>query len=161
MMNIRKSTTHDLNRLLEIYESARRFMARSGNPSQWGESYPSEELLLRDIGAGVSYVVESDNVIVGTFVFIVGEDPTYSEIEGEWIDNAIYGTIHRIASDGSVRGIADYCLEYCTTIIGNIRIDTHRYNKVMLRWIRKSGFRYCGIVHVADGTPRLAFQLLK
>ncbi len=112
----------------------------------------------RDIADGISYVVESDNRIVGTFVFIIGDEPTYSEIEGKWIDNEPYGTIHRIASDGSVKGIADYCLKYCSGIIGNIRIDTHKDNNVMLKWIKCSGFSYCGIIHVADGSPRHAFQ---
>lgn len=59
-------------------------------------------LLRRDIAEGISHVVVSDNKIVGTFVFIIGDEPTYSEIEGEWINDEPYGTIHRIASDGSV-----------------------------------------------------------
>ncbi len=155
---IRKSVAGDLERMLAIYEKAKAFMANTGNPTQWGDSYPSVELLRRDIAEGISHVVVSDNKIVGTFVFIIGDEPTYSEIEGEWINDEPYGTIHRIASDGSVRGIADFCLKYCFGIIGNIRIDTHNDNNVMLKWIKRSGFIYCGIIHVADGSPRLAFQ---
>lgn len=124
-----------------------------------GDSYPSIDLVRRDITEGISYVVESGDRIVGTFAFIIGDDPTYSEIEGKWIDNEPYGTIHRIASDGSVKGIADCCLDYCAGIIGNIRIDTHQDNKIMLRWIKQTGFIYCGIIHVADSSPRYAFQL--
>lgn len=155
---IRKSVAGDMERMLAIYEKAKAFMANTGNPTQWGDSYPSVELLRRDIAEGISCVIESKNRIVGTFVFIIGDEPTYSEIEGEWINNEPYGTIHRIASDGSVRGIADFCLKYCSGIISNIRIDTHNDNNVMLKWIKRSGFSYCGIIHVADGSPRLAFQ---
>lgn len=158
-LTIRKSVPGDLERMLEIYEKARAFMSMTGNPTQWGDSYPSVELLRSDIADGISYVVETGNRIVGTFVFIIGDEPTYSEIQGEWMDAKPYGTIHRIASDGSVRGVADYCLKHCAGIIGNIRIDTHHDNKVMLKWIKRSGFGYRGIIHVADGSPRHAFQL--
>ena len=35
-MRIRKSAEQDLGRIMEIYESARQFMAAHGNPDQWG-----------------------------------------------------------------------------------------------------------------------------
>lgn len=149
----------DRPRVMEIYAIAREFMRKSGNPTQWSDSYPARELLLSDIERGVSYVMINDETIVATFVFIVGADPTYTSIEGQWLNDQLYGTIHRIASDGSTKGIADECLHYCRTINPNIRIDTHKDNTVMLNWITRSGFRKCGIIHVADGTPRLAFQL--
>lgn len=158
-MRIRKSLLSDVPRMLEIYEYARQFMRRSGNPTQWRDGYPSIDLLRSDIERGISFVVESDEIVVATFVFVIGEEPTYMHIEGKWCDNGSYGTVHRIASDGSVKGIADFCLKYCKGIIGNIRIDTHSDNHVMLSWIRRSGFSYCGVIHVSDGTPRYAFQL--
>ena len=43
-MEIRHSVPRDLPRMLEIYQSARRFMAERGNPSQWGPTrWPPEE----------------------------------------------------------------------------------------------------------------------
>lgn len=39
--------------------------------------------------------------MVGTFCFIVGEDPTYAVIDnGKWLNDAPYGVIHRMASNG-------------------------------------------------------------
>ena len=35
-MKIRKSVMQDLGRIMEIYASARAFMAEHGNPNQWG-----------------------------------------------------------------------------------------------------------------------------
>ena len=134
-------------------------MKISGNPSQWNDNYPSEDLIISDILNGVSYVIIDNDQIVGTFVFIEGEEPTYSEIDGCWLNDRPYGTIHRIASDGSAKGIADKCLNFCKTKTHNIRIDTHKDNSVMLKWINRSGFKKCGIIRVADGTPRYAFQL--
>ena len=46
---IRHTTTADIPRLKEIFAIARRFMAEAGNPNQWTEGYPSEELLQEDI----------------------------------------------------------------------------------------------------------------
>lgn len=150
----------DLTRIIEIFDKARSFMRRTGNMSQWTGGYPSADILMNDIRQGNNYVIVRDEIVVGTFAFILGPDSTYSTIEGRWLDDRPYGTIHRIASDGSARGVADTCLEACRKIINNIRIDTHRDNKVMLKWIERSGFSYCGIIHLADGSPRMAFQLI-
>ncbi len=38
-------------------------------------------------------------------------------------------------------------------------LSSHPDNQIMLSWIKCSGFQYCGVIHVADGTPRHAFQL--
>ena len=43
----------------------------------------------------------------------------------------------------------------------NIRIDTHKDNAIMQHNIVKHGFRYCGIIHLASGDERLAYQKLK
>ena len=145
--------------MMEIFGIDRSFMKKSGNPSQWRDNYPTEQLIRSDIQKGVSYVVIADDKIVGTFVFAEGAEPTYSEIDGAWLNEKPYGTIHRIASDGSVKGLADECLRFCKTVNENIRIDTHEDNAPMLRWINRSGFEKCGIIRVADGSPRYAFQL--
>ena len=158
-MEIRRTTLNDLQRVMEIYDIARQFMKDVGNPTQWNDSYPSEKLIISDINNGVSYVIMDGDKIVGTFVFVEGEEPTYSTIDGCWLNEKPYGTIHRIASDGSVKGIADECLNFCKKRNPNIRIDTHKDNSVMLRWINRSGFKKCGIIHVSDGTPRYAFQM--
>ena len=158
-MEIRKTEHSDLPRVMEIFETARNFMKRSGNPTQWNDNYPSEEVIMSDIQNEVSYVIIDNDRIVGTFVFIEGDDPTYADIDGCWLNDKPYGTIHRIASDGSTKGVADECLRFCKIRNPNIRIDTHKDNSVMLRWINRSGFKECGIIRVSDGTPRHAFQL--
>lgn len=158
-MEIRPITVSDLDAVMAIYDYARQRMAKSGNPSQWIDGYPSREVILADIDAGNSYVIVSDGSISGVFTFIVGDDPSYAEIDGAWPDNSPYGTIHRIAAAPGVKGLADKCLDYCLTKGVNIRIDTHADNAPMLGWIAKRGFLYCGIIRVANGTPRRAFQL--
>lgn len=160
-VEIRHASVADLDAVMAIYDYARQRMAEGGNPSQWVDGYPSREIISADIDAGNSYVIESDGVISGVFTFIVGDDPSYAEIDGAWPDNSPYGTIHRIAAAPGVKGVADTCLDYCLTRGVNIRIDTHSDNLPMLGWIEKRGFLYCGIIRVANGTPRRAFQLTR
>ena len=159
-MEIRKTTLDDMSRVMEIFDIARAFMRRTGNLTQWNGNYPSEDVIVSDIRSGVSYVVTDEDRVVGTFAFIEGEDPTYTKIDGSWLNDMPYGTIHRIASDGTTKGIADECLKFCKLRIKNIRIDTHKDNAVMLNWINRSGFKRCGIIRLSDGSPREAFHFV-
>ncbi len=154
---IRRAEPADLEDILKIYAIARKFMAEHGNPTQWGSTYPAREQIEADIQAGQLYVAQSD-CIHGVFYFEIGEDPTYAHIEdGAWGSDAPYGIIHRIASDGS-GGIFSACLGFCRSQISHIRIDTHRDNLPMQRAVEKHGFQRRGIIYVADGSPRIAYE---
>jgi len=159
-MKIRCSGSEDWERIWNIYAFARRVMRESGNPHQWSDNRPSAEAVQRDIDNGSSYVIEDDGGrICGVFTFIIGDDPTYSYIEGgSWLNDRPYGTLHRIAGDGTVKGLFRLIMDFCETRISDIRIDTHGDNAIMRRLIEKNGFRYCGIIYVDDGTPRLAYH---
>lgn len=158
-LRVRPTEYEDVGVVMEIYNRARARMRASGNMTQWRNGYPSAELVRQDIADKVSYVVISDKEVVGVFAFIEGEEPTYITIEGEWPDKHPYGTIHRIAGAPGVKGIADAALMFCLNKGCNIRVDTHPDNAPMLGWIAKRGFKYCGVIHVSDGSPRKAFQL--
>ena len=163
-MKIRKTTMRDLARVMEIYAYARKFMAQHGNPNQWGPTcWPPEDLIRRDITEGSSYVCENDTgVILGTFFFVQGTDiePTYREItDGAWLDDSPYGVVHRIASDGSAKGVGAFCLNWAFEQCGHLRIDTHGDNTVMQNLVRKLGFVRCGTIYVEeDDDPRMAFE---
>ncbi len=158
-LHIRRSTAADLRRIDEIYGRAKVFMRSRGNAAQWSGEYPSATDAAADMEAGNGYVVtDAAGRVVGTFAFIVGDDPTYGSIDGCWLNDDAYGTIHRLVSDGSVHGVADAALEYCIGLTGNIRIDTHADNIGMIGWLESRGFSYCGVITVSDGTPRRAYQ---
>ena len=159
---IRKSTIEDIPALQGIFAIARRFMTETGNPNQWADGYPSENLLQEDISNGDSYVVQKGNAVVATFVLRGGNDPTYDVIyEGAWQNDCPYATIHRIASNGQVKGILHLAVEYALQAYDSIRIDTHRDNQVMQNAIRKEGFAYCGIIRCWNGSERSAYQYTK
>ena len=161
-MTIRPTTYADIEALMAIFALARAQMAADGNPTQWGDEYPAREQLMSDIQRGVSYVVEHNGQPCATFVFIIGEDPTYAYIEdGNWLDDTLpYGTIHRIASNGERRGIFNTVLHWCSVQCSNIRIDTHQDNKRMIHLIKKANFTHCGIIYTRDNSPRIAYQNL-
>lgn len=158
-MHIRLTESRDLDRIDEIFAAAKRFMRLSGNICQWSGSYPDCDAVLADMEHGVSYVMEDERgTVVATFAFIPGEEPTYREINGAWLDSFPYCTIHRIASDGSGRGVLKRCLDWCFSRCVNIRIDTHADNHKMRKGLMDYGFTECGIIRLTDGSDRIAFQ---
>ena len=155
----------DLPELLRVYGEARDFMAQSGNPKQWGPSgYPQKELLEEDIRKGRLFVLTRGERIAAAFVLAAGAEPTYRVIEaGEWRSDKPYLTIHRLGSrkdeHGCARAVLDFCKNEAHKKGLDLRADTHEDNKPMLRILEKYGFAYCGMIHVADGSPRRAFRL--
>ena len=140
---IRRAQQADFSRICEIYAIARAFMARTGNAAQWGDSFPPEELLREDIRLGRLYVVEEEGTVHGAFAFLLGEDPTYQVI---------------VAGSGEVRGLFGQMVDYAWGVIPHLRIDTHENNTVMRHLVEKHGFQQCGVIHLEDGAPRIAFE---
>lgn len=157
MYRIRKAQWEDLDRILEIYTIARKFMTETGNPTQWGNNYPPVEMLRADISAGNLHVVE-DKVLHGVFAYFTEPDPTYAYIEdGAWLDHSPYGTIHRVAADGS-GGVFSAVLQFAVEQNPHVRIDTHADNQVMQHVLDKHGFARTGIIYLEDGDPRIAYE---
>lgn len=165
-LHIRKATEGDLGRIMDIYAIARAFMAEHGNPNQWGPTgWPPESLVRSDIARGTCHVCECDGQVVCVFYYDFGTDiePTYVRIEdGAWIDESPYGVVHRIASDGSVKGVGSACILWALDQCGHLRIDTHGDNVVMQHLLEKLGFVHCGTIYVEeDDFPRLAYELAR
>ena len=128
---IREARPTDIAEIMQVMDAAKKIMRQSGNMHQWGEGYPSEAVIF-----------------------------TYARIyEGKWIDDTQpYHVIHRIASYPDAHGIFCSIMEFCFSNDENIRIDTHRDNKIMQHNILKHGFTYCGIIYLLSGDERLAYQ---
>lgn len=157
-MEIRHAVPADMEAILDIYSQARQFMAENGNPTQWNDGYPQQEMLESDIRKEQLYAVLRDGKICGAFVFFVGDDPTYDYIEGSWRADIPYGVIHRIAGVGG--GVFRAALEFCKAKADHLRIDTHRDNKPMQHLVEKAGFSPRGTIYVSDGSPRIAYDLI-
>ena len=177
-LDICPAREEDLPAILDILDAARGIMRASGNPTQWADGYPSEAAVRSDMAKGGGMLVTAPlgeragrcreragggrERAVGYFAFLPSPEPTYARIDGgAWLDDRLpYHVIHRIASYPEVHGVFDAMLRWAGRREGNLRIDTHRDNRIMQHLLGKHGFRYCGIIYLASGDERLAYQRL-
>lgn len=161
-MTVRSAHTEDLTSIMTVLDAAKGIMRASGNTGQWVNGYPSREVVEADISSGYGFVVVDAARIVAYFAYIPSPEPTYSYIEGgAWLEDTLpYHVVHRIGSVPEVHGVFRAIMDWCFEREGNIRIDTHRDNHIMQHCIESYGFTYCGVIYLADGAPRLAYQKL-
>ena len=156
---IRKATYDDVPVLMDVFRKARGIMRSSGNMNQWNDGYPSEEVVRKDIDNGHCVVLCENGKVVATMAFIPGPDPTYAEIyDGGWLSDAPYHVIHRIAVAEPGHNAAKALLDWGFGQTGSIRIDTHKDNVIMQHVLSKYGFTHCGMILLANGDPREAYQ---
>ena len=173
MMNFRKSTFDDIDRILEIIEKAKAELKKMGL-DQWQKGYPNREVIESDVKKGISYVLEEtaennensgekvSGKIVGTIVLSPEREEPYSKIEGKWItDDDDYMVVHRLAVDSDVKnkGLATKILEFSEGVcienkILSLKADTHENNEPMKRLLAKNGFSFCGLIYL-DREPDL------
>lgn len=161
-MEIRLATTDDIPKMREIFDYGREVQIKTGNPNQWALGYPAKELMMADIDQKSAHVCLNDQgEMVAVFSLFTAPDPTYHEIEGAWLNNEPYATIHRIATGGQEKGVGQYCLKWVQDQYHNVRIDTHKDNAPMKYVLKKLGFDYCGVIYLADGDARDAYHYAK
>ena len=159
-MTIRQTRPEELDKVMAIYDAGREYMRQNGNMQQWINGYPDRVLIKADIEKGISYVAADENDEPAcVFAFMEGPDPTYGYItDGNWPDDLPYSVIHRIAVSDHRKGIAGFVYDWCSQHCVSLRADTHRDNIPMQNSLLKNGFHYCGIIFIADGSERMAFQ---
>lgn len=160
-MSIRKARIDELSEILKIYERARSFMKKTGNPTQWSGGYPPKETVLRDITTGHLFVLEKDGALHGAFAFFPEGDPVYDTLSVAWLNTLPHAAIHRVASAGTEKGVLGACVDFCLSVCPNLKIDTHKDNTVMQSALKKAGFTACGAADIPDVGERIVFQRYK
>jgi len=129
-MIFRHAKQEELDEILSVYEAAKRFMEEHGNLQQWsGDDAVTRENLKSFLTKEQLYVGEENGQIQCVYAYILGEDPTYRVIrDGAWLNQDSYGTIHRLASAGRVRGVVKLVTEWALLQHPSLRIDTHADN---------------------------------
>ena len=161
MRIIRKAAINDIDAIMEIYAHAREMMIINNNPLQWGNSEPTKEKIANRIKNGFHYILENDGAICGAFSIIPGKDPTYEVIDGEWLNDYPYVTIHSIASNNTINGVLKAAIDYAFTLENTVRIDTHKDNLIMIHLLEKYGFTFCGTIYLENSEPRQAYMKTK
>lgn len=166
-MELRISTLEAIPRIMEIIKDAQKYLA-SLKIDQWQDGYPNIPQIELDIKNNDSYlIVNEKQEVIGTTVFSTKSDPTYDYIDGDWIttDNAQYGVIHRLAVANEFRkkGLGDFVFtEFENQLkqrnIKSMRIDTHKDNLGMQHMLKQRGYKYCGVIIIASGDERLAYE---
>lgn len=164
-MIIRKTNINDINEVIKIINQAKEYF-REMKIDQWQDGYPDEEIIKIDIMNNSSYVLEIDGEIVATAMFSIERDNNYDNIyDGKWLTESEYAVIHRIAVDNKFKGLklAEKIVKHATEVckekdIRSIRIDTHKDNISMQKFLKNNGFKYCGVIYLEDNSPRVAFE---
>ena len=144
---------------MQIFDDARAYMRANGNMSQWGNGYPSKEVILQDMEENRFYGVFDGDKLLCVFMMMVGIDPNYNVIyDGGWLNDEPYAVIHRIATTVHGKGLAEMCYDFALAHCNNLRIDTSSENYPMQKSLLKNGFKLCGVIHLANGDPRLAYH---
>ncbi|MDN6162413.1 MAG: N-acetyltransferase [Atopostipes sp.] len=158
-MKIKLASKKNLPQMRKIFNYGRKIQLESGNLNQWQEGYPSDALILEDIQKRAAHLSLNDNgEILAIFSLFTEADPTYTKINGNWLNNEKYATIHRIASSGIVSAAGQDCIKWVLKQYDNVRIDTHHKNEQMKHVLEKLGFHYCGIIYLENGEERNAYQ---
>ena len=153
-MEIILAEKEDINELVNLYHIAVDHMFDENNINQWQHTEDNFiNHITKYINENKFYKVVKNNEIVGFFAMIYGIDVTYNEIKGKWINNDPYVTIHKIASKYYQQGIASEMLNYVINDaikkgIYIVRIDTHKDNISMHKFLQKHGFINCGVISI-------------
>lgn len=165
--NIVFRTAHesDLSTIWEIITFAKEVRRREGS-SQWQDGYPDIDTIRLDIVDRKGYLLLFNDEVCGYMAVVLDGEPAYDDIEGCWLSNRPYTTVHRMAvsSQAKGKGLGYTMLLKAEEIslansIYSIRVDTNYDNTAMLHIFEKLGYVYCGEVYYR-GNPRKAFEKL-
>lgn len=162
------AAAEDLQEMCRITEEAKAQLRRLGL-DQWQKGYPSREVWEEDIRNQAAWLAMEDHKILGVFAFQTTPDVSYGEIEGKWLTDGPYASMHRVcvSDDSKGKGVAGqmfrhgFCMAQALGF-GSMRIDTHPGNLPMQRALKKAGFQPCGRITLKggceDGDPRIGFE---
>lgn len=163
---ISKTTKRDIDRVMVILGEARQSIGKLGI-DQWQYGYPSRDIIKNDVDREMSYVVKDDeDEIIATFCLKEDEEPTYNKIyDGNWINDGESYALHRIAICNNQRGkgiadeIVSFIVDKCRMGgVASVKVDTHKGNIPMRKMLERNGFVYCGIIYLATGEERVAYE---
>ena len=164
----RRAQNSDVDKIVQILQDAISFLKESGS-SQWQSGYPNRATVEDDIKNGCAWVLTVDNEVAGYAAVVIGKDPNYAKIDGEWNNDVdSYATIHRIAISSKFRGmhLTQFFLSNIISLtyaqeIHNFRIDTGEKNKIVQHIATSHNFIKRGIIQVDDpiNPDRLAYEL--
>ncbi|MGO1580750.1 MAG: GNAT family N-acetyltransferase [Peptoniphilaceae bacterium] len=158
-MNFRKAKEEDVLRINKIYKDGSDTL-KSLNIDQWqGSQMPVAS------SSDNLFVLEDKGEIKST-ALLLGKDKDYENVKDwQWTSYDNYIAIHRVATAREVKskGYADNLFKEIELFakknnIFNLRVDTHEDNFPMQNFLKKNGYKFCGIVYLEKSGKRLAYD---
>ena len=157
-----------LEEMCRITAEAKAQLRRLGL-DQWQKGYPSREIWEEDIRNQMAWLAVEEGKVLGVFAFQTTQDVSYGEIDGKWLTDGAYASMHRVcvSEESKGKGVAGKMFAQGFAMaeklgFGSVRIDTHPGNMPMQRALGKAGFLPCGTIHLKggseDGDARVAFE---
>ena len=166
---LRKAKSTELDEIMLIIEDGREFLRQQGI-NQWQHGSPSKETIEQGIKEQTSYVYEIDRNIVAT-AMLTNYDRDYENYPTLWSKCDNYLVIHRVATLKNIRnqGIGRQFLSAIVEFVKKenidyIRIDTHKDNKIMRKFLSDFGFVELGEIKLtmknnSDDKERIAYEI--
>lgn len=106
-MEIVVAEPEQVDAMVAITEQARANMAAMGI-DQWQCGYPDRSTWEADVAAGAAYVALDEGRVVAVFRYADESEAAYETLEGEWLTDGPYATVHRCAVDPGLSGARHY-----------------------------------------------------
>ncbi len=160
---LRKAIPGDEDAAMSFIDDAKTHL-RSCGVDQWQRGYPDRSSIERDMSEGMGYFLTVDGVDAAYLCIDMGGEPAYDRIDGAWLTEGPYGTIHRLAigSDHRGRGLSKVAFALSEDVIRSlgwvsIRADTNENHAVMRHVLSEMGYVCCGRIWF-DYSPKVAYE---
>ena len=168
MLTLRPTRAEDLDTVMDLVHDAQRFMATL-NIDQWQDGYPDRAAFEQDMALKQSFVLTDETDLLAVCALTEIPEADYETLtEGQWLSSGEhYATIPRYAvkrrGSGDAAALLRLCEQTCRERgVRWLRVDTHRGNLAMRRFVEREGFTQCGLVklsRLAAGDPiRVGFE---
>jgi len=149
--SIRQIASHEIDKVCEILKSVVAHMVSIGF-TQWGDDYPTREILLKDIERRELYGAYIDDLLTGFVAINSHQSKEYEEIK--WQFGVPYLVVHRLQVAPKHRGqnIGFDLMIYVEALAKekgckSIRLDTRCDNIPANKLYEKLGYKQRGHVH--------------
>lgn len=166
---LRKANSTEIEEIMSVIEDGKEFLKQQGI-NQWQHGSPGRSDVENDIKQETSYVYELDGEIVGT-AMLNTYDADYEKYLTIWTKCNNYLVIHRLAVKKEYRsqGIGhkfmnDIILFAKENSVEYIRIDTHKDNVIMRKYLSKNNFKELDEIKLSmknslDDKERITYEL--
>lgn len=166
---LRKAKNNELDKILQIINEGKKFLKEQGI-NQWQHGAPGINDIEKDIKQETSYVYELDGEIVGT-AMLNTYDADYEKYPTIWTKCNNYLVIHRLSVKKECRsqGVShkfmnDIILFAKENSVEYIRIDTHKDNVIMRKYLSKNNFKELDEIKLSmknslDDKERITYEL--